>query len=136
MIGLFDASAFPVRFAGVVKGFDPASLPCARAAKRMDRFSQFAVHAAIESVRDSGLGIPRDMLGKVFELFTQVDRTLEKAQGCLGIGLTLVRRLTEMHGGSVEAKSEGYGRGIEFIVRLPAAPQIVSISLAAGVNQA
>jgi CheY-like chemotaxis protein len=59
------------------------------------------------------------MLGKVFELFTQADSTLEKAQGGLGIGLTLVRRLTEMHGGSVEARSEGPGRGSEFTVRLP-----------------
>src|SRR6201999_4404432 len=75
---------------------------------------------AVVSVRDSGLGIPREMLGKIFELFTQVDRTLEKAQGGLGIGLTLVRRLTEMHGGSVEAHSEGYGHGSEFVVRLPA----------------
>ncbi|OWK35303.1 Chemotaxis protein methyltransferase CheR [Fimbriiglobus ruber] len=75
---------------------------------------------AVVSVRDTGLGIPRDMLGKVFELFTQVDRTLEKAQGGLGIGLTLVRRLTEMHGGGVEAHSEGVGKGSEFIVRLPA----------------
>ncbi len=62
------------------------------------------------------------MLGKVFELFTQVDRTLEKAQGGLGIGLTLVRRLAEMHGGSVEARSEGSGHGSEFTVRLPAMP--------------
>ena len=60
------------------------------------------------------------MLGKVFEMFTQVDRTLEKAQGGLGIGLTLVRRLVEMHGGSVEAHSEGAGTGSEFTVRLPA----------------
>jgi PAS domain S-box-containing protein len=75
---------------------------------------------AVVSVRDTGLGIPGEMLGKVFELFTQVDRTLEKAQGGLGIGLTLVRRLTEMHGGSVEAHSEGYGHGSVFSVRLPA----------------
>jgi CheY-like chemotaxis protein len=75
---------------------------------------------AVVSVRDTGLGIPPEMLGKVFEPFTQVDRTLEKAQGGLGIGLTLVRRLVEMHGGSVEARSEGYGRGSEFVVRLPA----------------
>jgi PAS domain S-box-containing protein len=74
---------------------------------------------AFVSVRDTGLGIPPEMLGTVFELFTQVDRTLEKAQGGLGIGLTLVRRLTEMHGGSVEARSEGPGRGSEFVVRLP-----------------
>ena len=75
---------------------------------------------AVVVVRDTGLGIPVEMLGQVFELFTQVDRTLEKAQGGLGIGLTLVRRLVEMHGGSVEARSEGYGHGSEFVVRLPA----------------
>ncbi len=74
---------------------------------------------AVVSVRDTGLGIPREMLARVFELFTQVDRTLEKAQGGLGIGLTLVRRLTELHGGSVEVRSDGYGHGSEFIVRLP-----------------
>jgi PAS domain S-box-containing protein len=75
---------------------------------------------AVVSVRDTGLGIPKEMLNKVFELFTQVDRTLEKAQGGLGIGLSLVRRLTEMHGGSVEVRSDGFGKGSEFIVRLPA----------------
>jgi PAS domain S-box-containing protein len=75
---------------------------------------------AVVSVRDTGLGIPPEMLSKVFEPFTQVDRTLEKAQGGLGIGLTLVRRLVEMHGGSVEARSAGYGHGSEFVVRLPA----------------
>jgi PAS domain S-box-containing protein len=74
---------------------------------------------AVVTVRDTGLGIPPEMIGKVFELFTQVDRTLEKAQGGLGIGLTLVRRLVEMHGGSVEARSDGYGRGSAFTVRLP-----------------
>jgi PAS domain S-box-containing protein len=70
-------------------------------------------------VRDDGVGIPHEMLGRVFELFTQVDRSLEKSQGGLGIGLTLVKRLVEMHGGSVEARSDGHGRGSEFIVRLP-----------------
>ncbi len=73
----------------------------------------------VVTVRDSGVGIPADMLPRVFEMFTQVDRTLERAQGGLGIGLTLVRRLVEMHGGSVEAHSEGHGKGSEFVVRLP-----------------
>ncbi len=75
---------------------------------------------AVVSVKDTGVGIPPAMLSRIFELFMQVDRTLDKAQGGLGIGLTLVRRLVEMHGGSVEARSAGYGRGSEFIVRLPA----------------
>jgi signal transduction histidine kinase len=71
------------------------------------------------SVRDTGIGIPRDMLGKVFDMFTQVAQSLERSQGGLGIGLTLVKRLVELHGGTVEARSAGPGMGAEFIVRLP-----------------
>ena len=70
-------------------------------------------------VRDSGVGIPPEMLSKVFELFSQVERTLERAQGGLGIGLALVWRLVEMHGGTVTASSDGENRGSEFVVRLP-----------------
>jgi two-component system CheB/CheR fusion protein len=73
---------------------------------------------AVVSVRDDGPGIPREMLSGIFGMFTQVDRTLDRAHGGLGIGLTLVKTLVEMHGGSVEAFSEG--RGSEFVVRLPA----------------
>ncbi|HJR34670.1 MAG TPA: ATP-binding protein, partial [Gemmatimonadales bacterium] len=72
------------------------------------------------AVKDTGQGIPAGMLDSVFEMFTQVDRTLERAQGGLGIGLTLARRLIQLHGGSIEARSEGEGRGSEFVVRLPA----------------
>jgi len=74
-------------------------------------------------VRDTGMGIPPEMLPKIFEPFTQVEHTLDRAQGGLGIGLTLVRRLVEMHGGTVQAFSEGRGRGSEFVVRLPIMPQ-------------
>jgi PAS domain S-box-containing protein len=74
---------------------------------------------AVISVKDAGVGIPLNMLPRVFDLFWQVDRTLEKSQGGLGVGLTIVKRLVELHGGSVEARSEGYGKGSEFIVRLP-----------------
>lgn len=70
-------------------------------------------------VKDSGLGIPPEMLGNIFEAFTQVHRTIDKSQGGLGIGLTLVKTLVELHGGTVEACSEGAGKGSEFIVRLP-----------------
>jgi PAS domain S-box-containing protein len=73
------------------------------------------------SVRDNGIGIPVDMLPQVFDLFTQVERSYSRAQGGLGIGLTLVRSLVEMHGGKVEAKSAGSGLGSEFLVRLPLA---------------
>ena len=72
------------------------------------------------TVRDNGLGIPAESLPKIFQMFSQVDRNMERAQGGLGIGLTLVRRLVEMHGGTVEARSDGPGQGSEFTVRLPA----------------
>jgi signal transduction histidine kinase len=70
-------------------------------------------------VRDNGIGIPPELLPRVFDLFTQVDRATERAPGGLGIGLALVRNLVEMHGGTVTAHSEGSSRGSEFVVRLP-----------------
>jgi PAS domain S-box-containing protein len=70
-------------------------------------------------VKDTGAGIPQDKLATVFDMYTQVDRSPERLQGGLGIGLTLVKRLVEMHGGSVVAKSAGENRGSEFEVRLP-----------------
>ncbi len=69
--------------------------------------------------KDTGIGIPPNKLDRIFELFMQVDRTMERSQDGLGIGLSLVKRLVEMHGGSVEAFSEGLGHGSEFVVRLP-----------------
>lgn len=74
------------------------------------------------SVKDSGVGIPTEMQPRIFEMFTQVDQTLEKSQGGLGIGLTIVRQLIEMHGGSVEVRSEGRGKGSEFLLRIPVLP--------------
>jgi signal transduction histidine kinase/DNA-binding response OmpR family regulator len=73
-------------------------------------------------VRDNGVGIPDALLPHIFDMFTQADRTLDRSQGGLGIGLTLVRRLAEMHGGTVLAHSDGPGQGSEFMVRLPAPP--------------
>ncbi len=70
-------------------------------------------------VRDTGMGIAPDLLPHIFDLFTQGTRTLDRAQGGLGIGLTLVRKIVEMHGGRVEARSAGAGQGSELIVRLP-----------------
>jgi CheY-like chemotaxis protein len=75
-------------------------------------------HVVIK-VKDTGVGIPREMLTRVFELFMQVEPTLDRANGGLGIGLTVVRHLTEMHGGTVSATSDGLGQGSEFSVRLP-----------------
>jgi signal transduction histidine kinase len=70
-------------------------------------------------VRDSGIGIPKEMLPRVFELFTQVNPEIDRTKGGLGIGLTVVRRLAEKHGGTVSATSDGLGKGTEFTVRLP-----------------
>ena len=87
---------------------------------------KIALHAEFDGqqvvirVTDTGIGIPREMLSHVFDLFTQVDRSIERSSGGLGIGLTLVQRLVELHGGNVEARSNGPDQGSEFIVRLPA----------------
>jgi two-component system CheB/CheR fusion protein len=77
---------------------------------------------AVISIKDDGTGIPCDMLEKVFDLFVQSGRTLDRAEGGLGVGLTLVRTLVELHDGSVTAHSEGEGLGCEFVVRLPLVP--------------
>ncbi len=71
------------------------------------------------SVRDSGIGIPAESLPRIFDMFSQVDRTMERSTGGLGIGLALVKGLVEMHGGTVTAKSEGQGKGSTFTVKLP-----------------
>jgi signal transduction histidine kinase/ActR/RegA family two-component response regulator len=77
-------------------------------------------HEAVIRVRDNGIGIAPEMLPRVFDLFAQADRALDRAQGGLGIGLTVVRQLVELHGGRVEAHSDGLGKGAQFTVRLPA----------------
>ena len=97
------------------------------AAKYTNEGGRIAVTAAREGanvvfrVRDTGIGIPADLLSSIFEPFTQIDRTLARSQGGLGIGLTLVRRLVEMQGGRVFASSDGPDQGSEFTVSLPAA---------------
>jgi len=77
---------------------------------------------AVIEIKDSGIGISPDILPQIFDLFTQADHTLAHSQGGLGIGLTLVRQLVEIHGGTVTAASEGIGQGSTFTVRLPALP--------------
>ena len=95
------------------------------AAKYSDDGGHIRISAAREGaeviirVSDTGVGITREMLSKVFELFAQVESSIDRSHGGLGIGLTLVRALTEMHGGRVSADSEGPGKGSEFTVRLP-----------------
>ncbi len=77
-------------------------------------------------VKDTGVGIDPDVLSRVFDLFTQAERTLDRAQGGLGIGLTLVRSLVALHGGTVRAESSGRGEGSTFVVRLPLAQHTFS----------
>ncbi len=95
------------------------------AAKYTERGGQIWLQAkregsdAIVSVRDNGIGLSADMLPVVFEMFMQADRSTNRSQGGLGIGLTLVKNLVELHGGTIAARSDGPGSGSEFIVRLP-----------------
>ena len=94
--------------------------------KYTDHGGRIEVSVALEGtemvlrVRDSGIGISPELLPRVFELFAQADRSLVRSQGGLGIGLTIVQRLVKLHGGTVEALSQGLGHGSEFVVRLPA----------------
>jgi PAS domain S-box-containing protein len=74
---------------------------------------------AVVSIQDTGIGISPDALPRIFEIFTQAEQAVDRSQGGLGIGLSLVKGLVELHGGTVEARSAGPGRGSEFIVRLP-----------------
>lgn len=114
-----SVEADPVRLAQVFSNL------INNAAKYTDPGGHIAVMADIDAdeavvrVRDNGLGIPMEAQAHIFEMFSQVDRSIERAQSGLGIGLTLVRRLTELHGGTVDVASAGPGKGSEFIVRIP-----------------
>jgi PAS domain S-box-containing protein len=107
------------------------------AAKYSDNGGEIWLSASLEDnevvirVRDSGFGIPPERLPEMFELFAQGDRTLARSEGGLGIGLTVVKKLVEMHGGAITAKSEGPGKGSEFTVRLPAAKRAAAPSMEA-----
>jgi CheY-like chemotaxis protein len=76
---------------------------------------------AVVRVKDTGIGIAPEMLPKIFEMFTQVGRSIRQSEGGLGIGLSLAKRLVEMHGGNIDVSSEGLGKGSEFVVRIPLA---------------
>ncbi len=77
-------------------------------------------------VRDNGVGIAAEHLSRIFEMFAQLDTSLERSRGGLGLGLTLVKQLVERHGGSVGARSEGAGEGSEFVVRLPMLTEVIA----------
>ncbi len=90
---------------------------------RLEREGVPGTAEAVLRVKDSGRGIPADMLDKIFDLFVQVVPSLDRTAGGLGLGLTLVKRMVELHGGTVRAHSDGPGSGSEFEVRLPLAPE-------------
>ncbi|MFN2428071.1 MAG: PAS domain S-box protein, partial [Candidatus Binatia bacterium] len=98
------------------------------AAKYTERGGKVWLHVNREgdtaaiTIRDTGIGIPPEMLSDVFEMFTQVDRSLERMRGGLGIGLSLAKRFVELHGGTLTAHSDGMGRGSEFVARFPVLP--------------
>jgi signal transduction histidine kinase/ActR/RegA family two-component response regulator len=79
-------------------------------------------HHAVVTVKDDGRGIAQEMLSRIFDLYAQADHSASRAEGGLGIGLTLARRVVELHGGTIEASSAGLDRGSEFVMRLPLAP--------------
>jgi CheY-like chemotaxis protein len=83
---------------------------------------------AVVVVKDTGIGISSENLGSIFEMFEQIDKRLERTRGGLGIGLTLVRRLVELHGGAITAESEGVGRGSQFVVKLPVVQPATNVS--------
>ena len=87
---------------------------------------------AVVTVRDNGIGLAHAHLDRIFEMFMQVDRSLERSHAGLGVGLSLAKRLVALHGGTLEARSEGAGKGSEFIVRLPIAGSAASVAVAVG----
>jgi signal transduction histidine kinase/CheY-like chemotaxis protein len=113
--------ADPVRLCQVVSNLLNNACKFARRAGQISLTAGRYENDVVISVKDNGIGIPSDKLVSIFEMFSQVDQSLERSHGGLGIGLTLARRLVELHGGSIEARSEGIGQGSEFVVRLPAA---------------
>jgi len=87
-------------------------------------------------VRDNGIGIPADILPKIFDMFMQADASLERSQGGLGVGLTLAKKLVELHEGSIEAFSDGPGKGCEFVLKLPLlSPQTDLVTSDTGIEQ-
>jgi signal transduction histidine kinase/CheY-like chemotaxis protein len=109
----------PSRLAQVISNLINNAAKYTPARGRIDVALEEADQQAIVRVTDNGAGIPVDMLDRVFDMFTQVNRTLDRAQGGLGIGLSLVRRLVDLHGGSVSAASPGLDKGSTFTIRLP-----------------
>jgi PAS domain S-box-containing protein len=114
---LLDAD--PTRLAQVFSNLLNNATKYSEAGGQIALSAETAGDQVIVRVTDKGIGIPAGHLGRIFEIFAQVDTALERSQGGLGIGLSLAKGVVEMHGGTVEARSDGLGMGSEFIVRLP-----------------
>jgi CheY-like chemotaxis protein len=95
---------------------------------RVRLWSDAELEQAVVSVRDTGVGIEPEMLRRLFDAFAQADRSLDRSRGGLGLGLALVRGLVELHGGAIEARSAGIGKGAEFIIRLPLEPEPAALT--------
>ena len=115
-----QVDADPARLQQVVDNLINNATKFTPPAGRIEVLVQLEHNEVVLRIRDSGIGISPEMLPCVFDLFAQADHSLDRAQGGLGIGLTLVKGLVEMHGGRVQARSDGPGKGSEFEVRLPA----------------
>jgi PAS domain S-box-containing protein len=109
----------PMRLGQVVTNLLTNAAKYTSPAGRIAIRAQHVDDDVVLSIRDSGIGIASDVLPHIFELFVQERQAIDRSQGGLGLGLTIVRNLVERHGGSVSARSEGSGRGSEFVVRLP-----------------
>jgi PAS domain S-box-containing protein len=118
--GDVDVEADPSRLEQVLVNLLTNAAKYTEPGGRIEVTAELAQGEVAVCVRDNGVGIPADVLTRIFDLFAQGDRTLDRSLGGLGIGLTVARRLVELHGGRIEAHSVGRGKGAEFIVRLPA----------------
>ncbi|HJT50573.1 MAG TPA: ATP-binding protein, partial [Nitrosospira sp.] len=126
---LLDAD--PTRMAQVVSNLLNNAAKYTSKGGRIELSAERDGSEVIIRVRDNGVGLKSEALSEVFELFSQIGKTLDRSQGGLGIGLALVKRLVEMHNGSIVAESQGLGQGSTFVVRLPlAATQIIKRQVA------
>ena len=123
---LITLDADPVRLAQIIANLLNNAAKYTQSGGQIWLTAQYIDNEVLISVRDNGMGIPSHMLPRVFEMFAQVNPTIKRAQGGLGIGLTLAKNLVQMHGGQIEAHSEGLGKGSEFIVRLPLAATTIT----------
>jgi len=117
--GLVIVDADPTRLAQVLMNLLNNAAKYTERGGRIELRVELTGGELMISVADTGIGIPGDKLGTIFDMFSQVDGALSRSQGGLGIGLSLVKRLVEKHGGTIEARSGGIGQGSEFVARLP-----------------